>query len=102
VACAQQEAVGSAFLTKLNRGDGTPPPVGYTTIQTRYDTVVTPYTSAFLSGPAARVTNVLLQQRCPGDRADHLSIPTDPVALQWVVNALDRGGAADPAFRPRG
>jgi triacylglycerol lipase len=100
-ACAEQEAVGSAFLTKLNAGAETPAPVSYTVIQTAYDDVVTPYTSAFLHGPATRVTNVTLQDRCPGDNAGHLDITLDPVALQWVENALARDGPADPAFRPR-
>jgi triacylglycerol lipase len=99
-ACAEQEATGSAFLAKLNAGNEAPPPVDYTVIQTIYDEVVIPYTSAFLQGPAARVTNVTLQNRCPGDLSDHLAIPTDPVALQWVENALGRAGPADPAFRP--
>ena len=27
-------------------------------------------------------------------------IPTDPVAIQLVLNALGRKGPADPAFRP--
>jgi triacylglycerol lipase len=100
-ACAEQEAVGSPFLVRLNAGDETPGPVDYTVIQTVYDEVVIPYTSAFLHGPAARLTNVTLQTRCPGDLFAHLGIPTDPVALQWVENALGRAGPADPAFRPR-
>jgi triacylglycerol lipase len=100
-ACAEQEASGSPFLTRLNAGDETPEPVDYTVIQTAYDAVVTPYSSAFLSGPAARLTNVTLQTRCPSDATGHLAIPTDPVALQWVENALARPGPADPAFQPR-
>jgi triacylglycerol lipase len=100
-ACGQQEAIGSPFLAKLNGGDETPGPVDYTVIQTAYDAVVIPYTSAFLHGPASRVTNVTLQDRCTDDTAGHLSIPTDPVALQWVEEALARNGPADPAFRPR-
>jgi triacylglycerol lipase len=99
-ACGEQEAMGSAFLTKLNTGDEAPPPVNYTVIQTAYDEVVIPYTSAFLHGPAARVTNITLQGRCPADVVGHLEIPTDPVALQWVEEALARNGPADPAFRP--
>ena len=99
-ACAQQVAAGSTFLTRLNQGDETPGPVDYTVVETIYDAVVTPYTSAFLNGPASRVTNVDLQSRCPDDYSDHLSIPTDPVALAWVENALERKGPADPAFRP--
>jgi triacylglycerol lipase len=99
-ACAEQEAVGSSFLKRLNQGDETPAPVDYTVVQTVYDAIVTPYTSAFLQGPASRVTNVELQTRCPNDYIDHLNIPTDPVALAWVENALERKGPADPAFRP--
>jgi hypothetical protein len=30
----------------------------------------------------------------------HLGITTDPVALQWVENALARQGPANPAFAP--
>jgi triacylglycerol lipase len=99
-ACGQQLAWGSPFLSSLNAGDETPAPVDYTTIETQYDEVVVPYTSAFLSGPAARVTNVALQARCPADLSGHLGITTDPVALQWVEDALARPGPADPALRP--
>jgi triacylglycerol lipase len=100
-ACAEQEAIGSPFLDRLNAADETPGPVDYTVVQTVYDGVVTPYRSAFLHGPAARVTNVTLQTRCPGDVTGHLTIAIDPVARQWVEDALARAGPADPAFRPR-
>jgi triacylglycerol lipase len=100
-ACAEQEAVGSPFLDTLNAGDETPPPVDYTVIQTQYDGVILPFSSAFLHGPASRVTNVLLQTRCRRDVIDHTDITLDPVALQWVENALARAGPADPAFRPQ-
>jgi triacylglycerol lipase len=99
VACAQQQT-GSAFLTHLNAGDETPPPVDYTVIETIYDEVVIPYTSAFLSGPASRVTNITLQQQCPKDLVGHIGITSDPVALQWVENALASKGPANPHFVP--
>jgi triacylglycerol lipase len=99
-ACGQQLAWGSTFLAQLNAGGDAPPPVDYTVIQTRFDQVVTPYQSAFLAGPPARVTNVTLQERCPNDYVGHLGLPTDPVALQWVENALAARGPADPGFRP--
>jgi triacylglycerol esterase/lipase EstA (alpha/beta hydrolase family) len=70
LACTQQLA-GSAFLQQLNAGGDTVPGVRYTVIETEDDEVVTPYTSAFLSGPA--VTNVTLQDQCPDDHADHLA-----------------------------
>jgi triacylglycerol esterase/lipase EstA (alpha/beta hydrolase family) len=84
--CAQQ-TVGSPFLTKLNTGGDTVPGVSYTVIETKDDEVVTPYTSAFLSGPG--VTNITLQQQCPLDASDHLTTPYDPNALHDVLNALD-------------
>jgi triacylglycerol esterase/lipase EstA (alpha/beta hydrolase family) len=85
-ACEQQRA-GSAFITNLNSGGETVPGVDYTVIQTRYDTVVTPYTSAFLSGPNVR--NILLQNQCILDLGEHLSMPYDHIAAADVLTALD-------------
>lgn len=85
-ACQQQEA-GSAFLNALNSGGDTVPAVEYTVIQTRYDQVVTPYSSAFLSG--SNVHNVLLQNQCVLDLGDHLSMPYDHIADADVLTALD-------------
>ncbi|HEY3434855.1 MAG TPA: alpha/beta fold hydrolase [Solirubrobacterales bacterium] len=85
-ACEQQKA-GSAFITNLNAGGETVPGVDYTVIQTRYDTVVTPYTSAFLSG--SNVKNILLQNQCILDLGDHLSMPYDHIVGADVLTALD-------------
>jgi triacylglycerol esterase/lipase EstA (alpha/beta hydrolase family) len=85
-ACEQQR-VDSAFITNLNSGGETVPGVDYTVIQTRYDTVVTPYSSAFLSGP--NVKNVLLQNQCILDLGDHLSMPYDHIVGADVLTALD-------------
>lgn len=85
-ACVEQEA-GSSFLANLNAGGETVAGVTYTVIESRYDEVVTPYTSAFLSGPG--VTDITLQDQCPLDLTDHLEIAADPVALADVLNALD-------------
>jgi triacylglycerol esterase/lipase EstA (alpha/beta hydrolase family) len=85
-ACEEQ-IVGSAFLTELNSGGDTVPGVEYTVIQTRYDQVVTPYTSAFLSGSS--VKNILLQNQCVLDLGDHLSMPYDHIADADVLTALD-------------
>ena len=98
VACDQQVA-GSSFLQNLNAGDETPGDVSYTQVTTRYDEVVTPYRSAYLS-PGPRTTNVTLQDRCPLDLTEHLGIIYDAAALQWVTNALGRPGPAAPSFRP--
>jgi triacylglycerol lipase len=99
VACAQQQT-GASFLIQLNTGNEAPPPVDYTVIETAYDEVIIPYTSAFLAGPPSRVTNVTLQQSCPGDVVGHLGITLSRAALQWVENALGSKGPANPAFSP--
>lgn len=85
-ACEQQRA-GSAFITNLNSGGETVAGVDYTVIQTRYDQVVTPYTSAFLSG--SNVKNILLQNQCILDLGDHLSMPYDHIVGADVLTALD-------------
>src|SRR3954471_24229632 len=94
-----EQAAGSPFLTALNAGDESPGAVSYTQVETRYDEVVTPYTSAFLA-PDAGVTNVLLQDKCAPDFSDHLGIGHDPIALRWIEDALAHPGPADPSFDP--
>jgi triacylglycerol esterase/lipase EstA (alpha/beta hydrolase family) len=96
-ACEQQEA-GSAFLAKLNAGGDTVSGVSYTVIQSANDEVVTPYTSAFLSG--SKVTNILLQSQCPLDQGEHLSMPYDHIADTDVLNALDPAHPVTPACTP--
>jgi len=93
-ACEQQ-FVGSSFLEELNAGGDTVPGPSYTVIETKYDEVVTPYTSAFLSGP--NVTNITLQDQCARDLVDHVGIIYDAIALHDVLNALDPAGATAPA-----
>jgi triacylglycerol esterase/lipase EstA (alpha/beta hydrolase family) len=98
-ACTQQQA-GSSFMTNLNAGGDTVPGVKYTVIEGRYDEVVTPYTSAFLSGP--KVNNVTLQDQCSLDFGEHLSIPYDHIAATDVLNALDRAHQRAPVCSPVG
>ena len=82
------QVAGSAFLTKLNAGGDTVPGVHYTVIATRYDEVVTPYTSQFLSG--SDVHNVLIQNLCSVDLSEHALLGlTDRIAFHEVANALD-------------
>jgi len=98
VACDQQRA-GSAFLEQLNAGDETPGRVTYSVVETRYDEVVTPYTSAFLAGDG-NTANILLQDACPAEVIDHHEIPNSPLALRWTLQALGRSGPADPQSPP--
>jgi triacylglycerol esterase/lipase EstA (alpha/beta hydrolase family) len=97
-ACAQQMA-GSPFLEQLNAGDETPGGVSYTVIQTRYDEVVLPYTSAFLAG-GTNTANILLQDACPAEVIDHHEIPNSQLAIRWTLQAVGRPGPADPAAPP--
>ena len=96
-ACEEQEA-GSPFLTKLNAGGETVGKVRYTVIESANDEVVTPYTSAFMSGKD--VTNILLQQQCPLDQGEHLSMPYDHIADADVLSALDPAHPVTPACTP--
>src|SRR3954454_7077168 len=96
-ACADQVA-GSPFITALNAGGDTVPGVKYTVIQSKYDEVVTPYTSAFLTGP--NVTNITLQNQCILDFGDHLSRTSDHIAARDVLNALDPANARAPLCTP--
>jgi triacylglycerol esterase/lipase EstA (alpha/beta hydrolase family) len=61
--------------------------VTYTNIATRYDELVSPYTSSFLTG--ANVTNIDLQAGCMLDASDHLSIISSPITGRHILNALD-------------
>jgi pimeloyl-ACP methyl ester carboxylesterase len=97
VSCEQQ-LVGSPFMARLNAGGDTITGVHYTNIETRYDEVVTPYTSAFLSG--AEVRNIDLQQQCPLDASEHLATPFDHIAVRDVLNALDPAHAAAVTCTP--
>ncbi|MFF5362454.1 esterase/lipase family protein [Streptomyces scabiei] len=82
------QVVGSPFLTKLNAGGDTVPGVMYTVLATKYDEVVTPYRSQFLSGPNVR--NIVIQDLCALDLSEHAAIGLlDRIAFHEVVNALD-------------
>lgn len=89
-----QQEVGSAFEQALFADGDTVPGPRYTVIETNKDTVVTPYTHAFLSGPAVR--NVLIQDQCADDPVGHIGMFADSPTLQNVLNAL---GADDPGFQ---
>ncbi|GAB1822156.1 alpha/beta fold hydrolase [Herbidospora sp. RD11066] len=84
----QQQMVDSDFMKTLNDGGDTVPGVQYSVIATRYDLVVTPYTSSFLTGDSVR--NILLQDRFPLDFSGHLAVNIDPLVHRIVLEELDR------------
>jgi triacylglycerol esterase/lipase EstA (alpha/beta hydrolase family) len=87
---AADQLVGSEVNKTLDRDGDTQPGVAYTTIVTKLDEVVTPYTHQFLTaGPGATVKNILIQNVCPQDLSEHLSLANDANVFQLVRNALD-------------
>lgn len=84
-----QEQYGSAFMSEINSG-GTPYVAGvrYVNVMTRYDGIVEPYDDGFVPGPDA--TNIVLQDSCPADHSDHLSIVASPRTVSVVLNAIDK------------
>lgn len=94
------QSAGSPFLTRLNEGGDTVPGVRYVVIQTRYDEIVTPYTSALLDGPD--VTNIIVQDGCEQNRIDHAAIVYDRRAVGYALRALDPSDTSPPpCTRPR-
>ena len=82
---AQQEA-GSDFENALFADGDTVAGPRYVVIETAHDEVVTPYTNAFLSG--SNVTNILIQDQCPGDPTGHIALFLDGPTVQNIVNQL--------------
>jgi triacylglycerol esterase/lipase EstA (alpha/beta hydrolase family) len=84
---------GSDMVKQINSGPGgaAVPGVTYTTIPTKHDELVVPYTSGILNAP--NVTNYILQDVCPNDISDHGAEAFDPVVAQIVLNALDPASA---------
>jgi triacylglycerol lipase len=78
---------GSPFIAKLRQGGIAVPGVAYTSIVTRNDELVAPYTSGIEQAP--NMTNLVVQQQCPLDQAEHVAMAADPVVAQDVLNALD-------------
>jgi triacylglycerol esterase/lipase EstA (alpha/beta hydrolase family) len=89
-ASCPQFLVGSEYIQKI---EARAPAKGviYTNIATRYDELVSPYTSSFLTG--SNVTNIDLQSRCALDFSDHLSIISSPITGRHILNALDPANA---------
>ncbi|MCZ4499349.1 MAG: estB [Marmoricola sp.] len=83
-ACAQF-APGTGFMKQIRAGGVAAPGVRYVNIVTRYDELVLPYTSGIEPG----MTNIVLQDHCKLDFADHLEIAADRNASIFVLNALD-------------
>ncbi|MCL2534357.1 MAG: alpha/beta fold hydrolase [Nocardiaceae bacterium] len=92
-----QQMQGSSFLTALNAGGDTVPGVEYTTIGSRYDEMIQPYTNIALRDAGA--TNILVQELCPENAGGHFNMVYDPFALGLVARVLDPSAPA-PGCEP--
>lgn len=99
----EQILSGSTFLEQLNspapqpgeRFTGlTQPGVRYMMLATEWDNFLVPYEFGFIDDPG--VMNLTVQDVCPIDEADHLSIVFDPVAFDVIANFLDPSNAKTP------
>ena len=88
-ACGQM-TTGSKFATLMRSGHVAAPSIQYLNISTRYDELVSPYTSGQLAG-YANMKNVVLQKYCPNDFTEHFEIASDPNAAQFVLDFLNNG-----------
>lgn len=98
---AWQQIPGSEFLRALNSPVETFDGISYTQVFTNYDLLSTPAgaggTTPLRTGQGD-ISNVALQDICPGNTADHAAIgSTDPVAFALAIDALGHRGPARPA-----
>jgi len=77
----------SSFIEKLDAGGIAARGVVYTQIMTEFDELVVPYTNGTVIAPHS--TNIVVQNQCALDLADHVALAADPVAARDVLNALD-------------
>lgn len=84
-AACPQMATGSAFMRKMRSGGVAVDGVTYTNIMTKYDQVISPYTS----GREPGMRNIVVQDRCASDHAEHFEIASDPIGARIVLNTLD-------------
>lgn len=90
-----QMAVGSDLLETLWAG-GSPyaPGVKYLNLVTVHEQVVQPFTSGIVEGPNA--TNVIIQDGCEQNHAEHLGIAADGRTADFILNALDPAHPREP------
>ena len=83
-ACSEM-STDSAFMQKMRAGGVAVKGISYTNIVTKYDELVSPYTSGIEPG----MRNITVQDGCATDYTEHFEIASDPVAAGYVLNALD-------------
>jgi triacylglycerol esterase/lipase EstA (alpha/beta hydrolase family) len=92
-----QMQTDSAFLAALNADHETIGDVPYTAIVTTDDQVFVLPSQGVLNGSRHHVTNIAVQDLCPGHAVDHLTLAFDGPTYAIVTDALDHKGPADPS-----
>ncbi len=98
-AAFRQQAAGAAFESALNSDQETFAGIAYTEISSDTDEIETPNGVdgvSSVNGPG-EIANVAIQQICPGDAHEHLTLAGDPVVWALADDALTHPGPADPA-----
>lgn len=97
-----QQSSRSRFIAAVNSRQETFAGISYTNIRTKLDEVVTPSNvpdaeaSSSLSTGDGRITNVAIQDVCPGDVSEHLLVGTvSNTAYALAMDALTHDGPAD-------
>lgn len=90
VPAAWQQSVGSAFMAALNSRRQVFDGIAYSALYTRYDDVVTPDFDGALSRlpEQPNTATIALQDVCPGDTSDHLTIPASNTAWALALDAF--------------
>lgn len=85
---------GAAFLRALNSDGESPGPTSYTDVYSQTDDLVRPAlvdpTAAL--APAANVSNIAVQQVCPGRYVNHAGMLADAVVWAVVMDTLNHAG----------
>lgn len=87
VTVCEQLAMDSDFIRDLNDPTDAAPGVRYVNFTSRNEEVVFPFENNFMTGPGD-ITNVLLQDQCPNDFAEHLLMPLYPPLIEGAAQAL--------------
>ncbi|MGW5580365.1 esterase/lipase family protein [Micromonospora chokoriensis] len=87
----------AAFIKATNSRQETFLGISYTSLSTTHDQFVTPTGTTDLRGPAKRVANISLQDVCPTNQSDHITIGTsDPLAYALTMHAITNSGPSNP------
>lgn len=83
----REQMEGSELLRSLNDGGDTVPGVRYTTIGSRVDEMIQPYSNIALRDPGAE--NITVQDLCPQNLTGHFRMPYDPYVIDIIRTSLD-------------